>query len=350
VTLVPAWLQVPAGSSEVAFPATSELVHGFDRLRALAAEIDALARSCAAPATARPAWVLASLRLEPDRDPWAVLVRDPGGVLVACAILADSTGHGADLVRIAGSGSGHRGALIAASRPAAERLARAMAEALVTRTRSFQLSLGPVDATCEVVAALTQVLPGAVAAPVDPIPVVRRGESRSAADYLTPGVQRTLRKAANRLAKDGHALSVVFTRDRGRITRTLPVLEECHRARDHARGRDSDLDDGAARLLWHARLRALADDGSLELATAQVDGHLAAYVLGILDRPAYRVLEGHLVTRWARYAPGRVLEAAVLQRMLDDDTFDTFDWMTSVAPESLLATNDHEAVVVVRTG
>jgi hypothetical protein len=350
VTFVRPLLTAPAGSTTAAFLATSEVVHGFDRLRVLAAEIDALALRCGAPATARPPWVLATLSLEPDRRPWGIMVRDAGGVLVACALLADSAGHSADLVRIAGSGSGHRGALIADSRPAAERLARAMAEALVTRTRSFRLSLGPVDASCSVVATLTQVLPGAVAAPVDPIPVVRRNASRSAADYLTPGLQRTLRKASNRLARDGHSLSISFTRDRGRIARMLPVLEECHRDRDHARGRDSDLDDGPARLLWHARLRALADDGCLELATAQVDGHLAAYVLGILDRPTYRVLEGHLVTHWARYAPGRVLESAVLQRMLDDDAYDTFDWMTSVAPESLLATNDRENVVVVRTG
>ena len=56
------------------------------------------------------------------------------------------------------------------------------------------------------------------------------------------------------------------------------------------------------------------------------------------------------MTRWSRYAPGRVLEAAVLQRMLDDSAYDTFDWMTSVASDTLLATTDHDPVVVVRTG
>ena len=179
---------------------------------------------------------------------------------------------------------------------------------------------------------------------------MRRDGSLSAADYLTDGMRRTLRKSANRLAKDDHVLSIAFTRDRARIMRVLPMLEECHRDRDHARGRDSDLDENSARLLWHARLRALADAGVLELATAQIDGQLAAYVLAILDRPVYRVLEGHLATRWSRYAPGRVLESAVLQRMLDDASYETFDWMTSIASETLLATNDHDPVVVVRTG
>ena len=189
-----------------------------------------------------------------------------------------------------------------------------------------------------------------MAAKVDPIPVVRRGASRSATDYLSDGLQRTLRKSRNRLARDGHTQSVAFTRDRIRIARLLPLLEECHRDRDHARGRDSDLDDNGARLLWHARMRALSDSGCLELATAQIDGHLASYVLAILDRPTYRVLEGHLATQWSRFAPGRVLEAAVLQRVLDDDEYETFDWMTSVASDTLLATNGMDPVVVVHTG
>jgi hypothetical protein len=330
--------------------ATTELVRGFDDLVLLSDELDALAGTCGAPMTARPAWVFATLSMEPDREPWAVLVRDDEERLVAAALLVDTTGAGHDLVRLAGSGSGHRGALLADGAAAAEALGRALADALVTRTRSFRLSLGPVDANSTPVAALTRALPGSVAASVDPIPVVRRGGSHVATDYLSDGMRRTLRKSANRVTKDGHVLSVAFTRDRARIARVLPMLEECHRDRDHARGRDSDLDDSASRLLWHARLRALAGAGVLELATAQIDGQLAAYVLAITDPPVYRVLEGHLATRWSRYAPGRVLEAAVLQRMLDDGAYDTFDWMTSIASDTLLATNDHDPVVVVRTG
>lgn len=339
-----------AASTVQALPATTEIVRGFERLRALTGELDVLAVACSAPMTARTAWVFATLSLEPEREPWGVLVRDVGGRLVAAALLVDTLGPGPDLVRLAGSGSGHRGAMLAESPAAADRLGHALAEALVTRTRSFRLSLGPVDAESSSVEALTRALPGSVAAQVDPIPVVRRRESSSASGYLSDGLQRTLRKSANRLARDGHTMSVVFTHDRTRIARLLPVLEECHRDRDHARGRDSDLDDTGARLLWHARMRALADAGCLELATAQIDGHLAAYVLGILDRPTYRVLEGHLATQWARFAPGRVLEAAVLQRMLDDAAYQTFDWMTSVASDTLLATNALDPVVVVRTG
>src|SRR5207344_576597 len=97
----------------------------------------------------------ATLSMEPEREPWGVLVRDADGWLVAGALLVDSTGPGPDLVRLAGSGSGHRGALLADSKPAADHLGRALAECLVTRTRNFRLSLGPVDAGAAAVEALT---------------------------------------------------------------------------------------------------------------------------------------------------------------------------------------------------
>ena len=141
-------------------PATSETVRGFDELVLLSEQLDELAVACAAPMTARPAWVFATLSMEPDRDPWGVVVRDDADRLVAAALLVDQVGHGPDLVRLAGSGSGHRGALLAHGRAASERLGHALADALVTRTRSFRLSLGPVDATSSPVDALTRALPG----------------------------------------------------------------------------------------------------------------------------------------------------------------------------------------------
>lgn len=350
MTLARATNQNLGAAERLADRSVAEVVHGFDRLHALTDEITELAIHCRTPATGRPAWVMATLGHEPDREPWGVLVRNGAGSLEACALLVSVPGPGPDLIRLAGSGWGHRGALLAATPDAAGRLGRAMAAALSARTTAYRLSLGPLDVGCEAAQALVEALPGTVCAPVDPVPVVRLGAGRHSGDYLTGAVQRTLRKAGNRMARDGRALDVRFTSDRARIVAALPDLEATHRDRDHARGRDSDLDDPTARLLWHARMRALADEGSLELAVARLDGHLAAFVLGIADRPTYRVLEGHLVTEWARYAPGRVLESAVLQRVLDDRGYDTLDWMTSVASETLLATNDHERVAVVRRG
>ena len=60
--------------------------------------------------------------------------------------------------------------------------------------------------------------------------------------------------------------------------------------------------------------------------------------------------EGRFVTGWARYSPGRLLEIAVVERVLADETLTTFDWMTAVAPESLLGHNDSDPMVLVQLG
>jgi Acetyltransferase (GNAT) domain len=124
------------------------------------------------------------------------------------------------------------------------------------------------------------------------------------------------------------------------------------RQRDHAGGRVSLLDDAAGRLRWTSRLAALAAIAHLELSTLRIhgpdtDGVPAAYVLGVVEHGCYRVVEGRFAIEWKRYSPGRLLEADVLQRVLVSDDVATLDWMTSVAPESLLSANAAERLVVV---
>jgi hypothetical protein len=71
-------------------------------------------------------------------------------------------------------------------------------------------------------------------------------------------------------------------------------------------------------------------------------------VLGVQDGNRYGVMEGRFVTALARYAPGRLLEAAVLERVAQDERYVGLDWMTGVAPETLLAANDADFAVVLR--
>jgi hypothetical protein len=150
------------------------------------------------------------------------------------------------------------------------------------------------------------------------------------------------------MTADAVRSEIVVTDDRHVITGMLPLLESISRERDYAGGRTSPLDDIDQRRRWERRVRALAAEGTLRLATLLLDGELAAYLFGIVDGIDYRVLEGRYVASWARYAPGRVLEAAVLTDVMSTARFETFDWMTTIAPESLLATNDVDPHIVIR--
>jgi CelD/BcsL family acetyltransferase involved in cellulose biosynthesis len=182
------------------------------------------------------------------------------------------------------------------------------------------------------------------------VPVIRRDAGTHPDDYLASGMRRSLRKAANRLTADGRRTETRFTNDAAEILGQLSELERVHRHRDHVHGRISDLDDAVRHRAWRRRVQNLTDLGLLELAVLEIDGELAAYTLGVVDGPAYRLLEGRFVTDWARYSPGRLLEIAVVERVLADEALTTFDWMTAVAPESLLGRNASDPMVLVQLG
>jgi hypothetical protein len=312
-------------------------------------ELDDLADRCDAPSTARPAWLRASVQARPRQATWSVAVRDDDHLLRAALVVHEDLRADHTLVSLAGCTSGHCSAVLADSREAAALLGYGFGRALQDSAGPVWTLLGPVPDRTPWLADFVSTLPGGELVGLDGVPAVRRTALASARDYLGASLQRTLRKAANRAAADGAEVAVAFTRDAVEIAALLPALEQLHRDRDHDQDRPSELDDPGALGIWRARVTGLAAAGRLEVATLRVDGALAAQVIGIVDPGAYRVLEGVLATRFSRYSPGRVLETAVLQRVLDDPSVELLDWMTGVAPEALLAANHLQPVSAVRS-
>jgi hypothetical protein len=341
-----------AGAAEVLGAETSvELSYGLRAVAALEGELTALANDCRAPLTARPAWLLAAASVSSRLDPWVLLARDATGAAVGAVVLFDHVEQGRTLfTTLGGTDGGHRGAILTRDPAVAHALGRVWHRARAEQHRPPPVTLGPLPAADPVVEAFSAGLSGSRTEPDDAIPVIGRDAGCEPAEYLSAGMRRALRKATNRLAADGRLAVAAFTRDGAEILRLLPQLEQVYRHRDHVHGRSSDLDDAVGHQTWRNRVRDLAADGVLELATLFIDGELAAYALGVDDGPVYRLMEGRFVTFWARYSPGRVLEAQVVSRALTEDTVTTFDWMTAVAPESLLGRNDADPMVLVRLG
>ena len=85
----------------------------------------------------------------------------------------------------------------------------------------------------------------------------------------------------------------------------------------------------------------------IEVATLGINESIVAFVIGIRDGRTYRVFDGHFDTAWARYSPGRLIECAVLQHLIDDQRHDTVDWMIGVAPEKIIvATGANEGLLL----
>src|SRR5215213_497361 len=302
------------------------VLEGAAAVERLLPQYEELAERCRLPVTARAAWVRARMEADPTAFPWAVVLRDGDGGLRAAAVLLDRQAGGRRDVVLAGGGDGYRAGVAAADPADAYLLGRAMAGRLVRRASRRALDLGPLpDDACT--AALAAGF-GAELVPCDPVPMVRRDRGTDVSAYLSHGTRKTLRKARNRPETDGLQHWVRSTDDAAEVAELLPHLEEAYRDR--------------------AREHGLAI-GSLEVAALWISGRPAAYVAGIRDGRRYGVLEGRVLTTWSRYAPGRLLEAEVLQRVLTDDRLDKLDWMTGIASETLLATNAVEPVVAVRS-
>jgi CelD/BcsL family acetyltransferase involved in cellulose biosynthesis len=322
-------------------------VTGLEALRALEPGLTRLHERCGASVTSSAPWVLGTVSASTTAHPWAVVVRDLDGDLRAALVLAAGPDDDPGGAWLAGSMLGHRSTILAVDADAAWALGRCVAEALETDLGAQWLEIGPVDPRWAHLSAFLAAAPDTNVRTLDPVPVIRRIPGLETKDYLSPGMRRTLRKAGNRIEADGRLRRTSFTRNGDQILARLPGLDEVHRDRDHVQGRTSELDDPWSRRVWFGRIRRLAEAGVLELATLQVDGVLAAYVLGVPDGDVYRVLEGHLATPYTRYSPGRVLETAVLARAFSDPRVQTLDWMTSRAPDRLLAANDAEPVVML---
>jgi hypothetical protein len=327
-----------AGSLEV-------VVHtGVAAIAAQAPRLEALAAAVpGTPVTAR--WPWASVCVVdpiPGQLPWLLALRSGHGLVGAALLLDDHTGS-VCRTTLAGTADGHRGALLAGDEVAAAGLGAALGDALMSGLREFAIGPVPPGAAVD---ALIEHLPVGLVVDDAAVPVVRA--SASLGSGMSHGMVRTLRKARNRMTADAVRSEIVVTDDRHVITGMLPLLESISRDRDYAGGRPSPLDDLDLRRRWERRVRVLAGERTLRLATLLLDGELAAYLFGVVDGSTYRVLEGRYVATWARYAPGRVLEAAVLDDVMSSAQFETFDWMTTVAPETLLATNDVDPHIVIR--
>jgi hypothetical protein len=126
------------------------------------------------------------------------------------------------------------------------------------------------------------------------------------------------------------------------------LLERIHVDRDHAAGRSSDLDNIKQLQLWRQLILAHTVGDQIEVATLGINDSIVAFVIGIRDGRTYRVFDGHFDTVWARYSPGRLIEFAVLQHLIDAEQHDNVDWMIGVAAEKVLVATGASNGLVLR--
>jgi Acetyltransferase (GNAT) domain len=313
-------------------PARVTTRRGWRAMGPLEPALEALHRAAGTPVTARLAWWRAAVAADPGAVPLLLALRGPGGTLTAAALVAlrDEDGdpritsvrpHTDDVWDIAAVSAGARQMLLAG-------LARYAAGLSGPWRLTLTGMRGGDEATW-----LAGELPGGRAVPAPPVPGI--GFTRDEVP-LAPGIRSGLDRSGHRIRRHALTETIWFEREPARLGRLRDEIEAVHQARDHDAGRVSDLDDRAGLAFWRSVYDGHAARGELEVATLRLDGHLAAYVIALVDSPAYRVFDGRFAPKWRLYSPGRRLEAAVVERARRG-SFLELDWMSSVAPEKLVA-------------
>ncbi|MEP7201076.1 MAG: GNAT family N-acetyltransferase [Ilumatobacteraceae bacterium] len=337
---------------QIAAPAIPQfdvsIVEDEGSLADVAVDIGTLHTDLDMPVNARLRWLQAWSSLETSWTPWAVLVheRDSGRLNAAALFARRQVGANLEVVAM---GHGPFGSTRLAARDllSAQVLAQAVADQLTALPGAWTLLLDNLADDDMVGALLIELLPNAGTTSVPSVPFVDLTAFRNGADPHTHNMRRQLRKAENRLATDGLQADIRFAQTEPEIRLLLPHLDRIHIERDHAAGRASDLDNPSLRELWRQLILTHTVGDQIEIATLSINGAIVAYVIGICDGKTYRVFDGHFDTNWARYSPGRLIEHAVIQRLITEGRYDSVDWMLGVAPEKILVTTGARRAVAI---
>jgi CelD/BcsL family acetyltransferase involved in cellulose biosynthesis len=319
-------------------PTSSVIVSRADSLISLAPHLDDLYAVSKSPVTARRSWWRAAVDADPSATPIVLTQPGPEGTLDAAAFLMMSEEDGGTRVlRSYRARSDDVWEIAGRSPLVRRRLAVELAQAIRSLAHPWRLVLTGLrdgDVTLDV---LREHLPECLVLRAEPVPRVRFEHQQTAAAVVRPSVRAALHRSGRRIATDGLSETVEFERRHLALLEMRAQIEAAHRARDHDAGRVSDLDAPANYRFWRSAFDNHAARGELEVATLRLGGELAAYVVSFLDPPAYRVFDGRFVPAFRRYSPGRRLEVSVLERVSRDGSLRELDWMSSVAPEQLIA-------------
>lgn len=314
---------------------------GLDRL---GEELDGFHADTGAPVTARRRWLGIWSEVHTEWEPLSVVVRNRRRRTIdAAAFLAQSVGP--DGIRVVGlgheRGSGTR--LPGRDALSISALVEGITQVLTSLPSPWRLELEQLPSTDPVAVMLTGHLVHAHLVPDARIPRVAISSRDALHHYLSRSMRRQIQRARSRIEAEGIALEITFERDHEVVAALLPRLQDIHVERDHLTRRASDLDDPSASEFWQRVLMSHSEAGEVEIAMLRLDGEIAAYVVAIIDGRSWRVFDGHMVSRFSAFSPGRIIEAAALERVVADESLDEVDWMSGVEAGKLLGTNASSA-------
>jgi CelD/BcsL family acetyltransferase involved in cellulose biosynthesis len=266
------------------------------------------------------AWLLAAAE-HLAVEPVVVTVRD-GGTPVALAALGVAQRRGARRIELLGGELNDYGQLFHDDETAGAVLADAVATWVRAQHR-WSLSFDQLAADDPVALALVARLGGGFV-PGPPMPRI----TGVGTDYLlSRNRRRSVKKAVNRLERDGCEWELVSVDDRDGLARWLAPVIEARRERDHASGRRSHMDDLHGRAFYEAFLHERFAQGRGALHVLVIDGEVAGYNIVMRDGAVHRLIDGRVADSLQRYQGGMLCDVRAVAEATDDPAVTTFDWL-----------------------
>jgi diguanylate cyclase len=325
--------------SSNAFEKHAEVVSGLRQLDSILPALEAFHRDVNAPVTSRWSWLSSWFQLHPDTDVQCVFVRAVNHRIDAAALLGRRRENGRTRLFTLDNQMATVASAFARNEAAAEILAKGIADLAQEINGPWTLEINQIAGPNLVLDALQDHLTDIEIHEELAVPQVLIHPELKVDELLSKNMRKQLRRAHTKLEQHAPQWVVEFHRGTDNIMSMLPEIEAIHISRDHDRRNESDLDDAHARRFWQETIVTHTYTDELELATLKIGDVIAAYVISLVDGATYRVLDGRMNSDFAEFSPGRILETATLERAIKDPSFTTFDWMTGVAPETILAAN-----------
>jgi diguanylate cyclase (GGDEF)-like protein len=314
---------------------------GMKEITAISDEIVALNRDLAVPLMASWPWLRNWSESFTAWTPLLIGVRaTDSGRMKGLAMLATSQRAEGTAVVAMGNSSSLCTVLHAVDESAADALAAAIARYLTDLPGAWSLDLEQLHEMDSTMLGLADRLDHAQLLPELRVPRVELMGGFGIDSVLSKSMRKQLRRANARIQQDGLTMTIETHRGRQITSSLIDEVESVHVMRDRVSRRQSDLDRPAEREFWRRVVEAGSNgEWDVEITTLRLDGSMAAYVVALLDGDVYRVYDGRMHTEWAPYSPGRIVEAAALERAFADGRFSMLDWMSGVAAEKLLTAN-----------
>lgn len=292
-------------------------------------KLDMLLAGFDAPITARATWLRSYAESYADTVvPLVITVRELD-VVVAMACLGRADGPIIEWTALGHSVSDYS-MFPAVDRDAARMLAEAVAAHVSGGRRPWRLRLEQFTEGDPVHQRLREILDNVLVREGIPAARLTLKEPRELAAHVSKSTRRNRRRGLQRLADDGHDVSVVRTRDASEVRDLLAQITALRRSRDHLLRRRSDLDDPQFGRFYNSIIPALADQGELELHAVLAGDALIGYLVLFIDGTSFRTWDGRVRSGWTQYAAGRICDVAALESALEDPRITTFDWMRGV--------------------